>query len=206
MDGVLVNTEPLKFQAYREVFKNRFNVELEDDPARLGKHEVPIVEFFLKKFGLNGNVTEVVRQKREAYYRILDGVSLELFPDVAELLRELQVSGMHLALATSSDRRSADTILKRFDLEKYFDVILTQEDTERKKPDPDIYLKSAARLKTDSGKCAVVEDSQVGVEAAKQAGMKCVAVTFTTERPFLNKADLIIDGFKQLTTEKIKNL
>ena len=46
----------------------------------------------------------------------------------------------------------------------------------------------------------------VALQYAKQAGMKCVAVTFTTERPFLNKADLIIDGFKQLTTEKIKNL
>lgn len=179
---------------------------MQDDPERLGKHEIPAVEFFLKKYGFNGDVAEIIREKREAYYRILDEVPFGIFSDAAELLEKLHGEGERLGLATSSDRRSTAIILKRFDLEKYFDLVLTQEDIEKKKPDPGIYLKSASQLKISPEECVVVEDSEVGVKAAKRAGMKCIAVTFTTGRDRLGKADLVIDGFKQLTLAKIKSL
>ncbi len=207
MDGVLVNTEPLKFRAYQEVFKNRFDIVLQDDPRRLGMHEIPAVEFFLKKYELDGDVAEIVREKRQAYYRILDKVPFAMFSGATELLAKLRADGgLLIDLATSSDRRSAAIIFKRFDLEKYFDLVLTQEDIEKKKPDPEIYLKSASGLKINPEECVVVEDSEVGVEAAKKAGMKCIAVTFTTSRNRLGRADLVIDELKQLTLEKIKSL
>jgi beta-phosphoglucomutase-like phosphatase (HAD superfamily) len=90
-------------------------------------------------------------------------------------------------------------LLKANDLEKYFDVVLTAESISHSKPDPEIFLKTAFKLKASPEKCVVIEDSIFGVKAAKLANMSCIAVltgVYSKQELEREKPDLIVKTLK----------
>jgi HAD superfamily hydrolase (TIGR01509 family) len=97
-------------------------------------------------------------------------------PGLMELLRALEKAHIAKAIGTSSGRRSLEAILSRFALEPRFQFILTAEDITRGKPDPEIYLKAAARFGIPPSQMLVLEDSQTGCRSAAAAGALVVAV------------------------------
>lgn len=196
MDGVLIDSEPLKFQAYQKVFANEFGVQIEDDPGRLGKHEPVVMDMYLKKHNLSGNVPKLIENKRRIYYEMLKDKNTELTGGAEELLERLKKSGFILGLATSSDKKSMDIILDRWGLRRYFEAVLSQEDVEHKKPAPDIYLKAALLLNTNPADCMVIEDTNVGIEAASRAGMKSYLAAGSFAELDANKINLLFAGEK----------
>jgi len=100
-------------------------------------------------------------------------------------------------------------ILKSADLEKYFLTIITAEDVKREKPAPDGFLLAAKNLRVDPRECFVIEDAEKGVIAAKDAGMKVIAIPNkkTSDNDF-SRADLIIENIRSLTlaTDVFKTL
>ena len=209
MDGVLFPTEELKFLAYRKVFEDEFGVELTDTPQRLGLSETKAMELFLGLHNLKDGlerIPELIEKKRLTYYEILVREKFGPYEGAEDFLKQAKNSGkFKLGLATSSNRQSVDILFEKFDLRKYFDSVLTLEDIARPKPDPEIYLISARQLNIKPSGCIVFEDSNAGVEAAKRAGMKCIAVSNTAPKEQLAKADLIIAGFKNLTLFAVEN-
>ena len=97
------------------------------------------------------------------------------FPDVLPTLRTLKELGLRLALATSSPRDKVDQILVECGFTGFFEVILTRDDVENCKPDPEIYRKTLAGLSLPPQACLVVEDSAIGIAAAKAAGIPVAA-------------------------------
>lgn len=203
MDGVITDTEPLKFQAYAQVFHNEFGVKIEDDKGRLGLSEANAVKFYLDKHGLTGDVEDLIKKKREAYYLLQETKDDLLIPGVEDFLKSLKSAGWTICLATNSDKRSTDAILTRFGLHKLFVSIITAEQIIKKKPHPEIYLKSLEAVKAESAQSWAFEDSPTGVEAARAAGMKCFGITtgVTSEKLLQAGAERAAEDFTALSAE-----
>ena len=207
LDGVLVDTEPLKFLAYVQVFKQRFTVDIIDDASRIGKHEAAVMEFFLQRYGVHANVAELIAAKRQQYHTIISGPTLKPIAGAEDFLAMLyRLGGLQLGLASLSDHESVNIILKRFTWQRYFTAVLSVESVQRPKPDPDIYLQAAQRMKLLPAHCLVIEDSPAGIAAAKSAGMRCIAIATGVPPDRLTSADVVVRNFSELTAEKIHTI
>jgi beta-phosphoglucomutase len=105
-----------------------------------------------------------------------------------------------LGLATSALRENQQRAFERFGLDCYFDAIVSGNDAQKGKPDPEPYLLTGARLDVDPAKTLVIENSVNGIRSGKAAGCKAVGLTTSFERETLEKAgaDLVVDGFSEL--------
>ena len=103
------------------------------------------------------------------------GDKIKLFAGAPELLQSLQ-GRVKLGLASMNDRAVIDYMLKKTGTQRFFDVVVTADDVAKPKPNPEIFLKCALKLRSKPSKCVVVEDSVFGVDAAIKAKMSCIAV------------------------------
>jgi beta-phosphoglucomutase len=123
---------------------------------------------------------------------------VKLFPGAKELLEALH-GKVKMGLASMNNRSVIIHLLKANDLEKYFDAVLTAESISHSKPDPEIFLKTASKLKASPEKCVVIEDSIFGVKAAKSANISCIAVltgVYSKQELEREKPDLIVKTLK----------
>ena len=118
--------------------------------------------------------------RKEGLYReILRAEGIEPLPGVVALLKDLAAAGIPCAIGTSTPRANVECVLEITGLGGFFKDIAASEDVTRGKPDPEVFLKAAAKLGAEPFRCVVIEDAHVGIRAAKAAGMKAVAVTTT---------------------------
>jgi len=125
--------------------------------------------------------------------------NVKLFDGSLDLLEHLQ-GKVKLGLASMNDRKVINNLLKMTNMQRFFAVTLTAGDISNPKPNPEIFLKCAHKLRSSPERCVVVEDSIFGVKAAKTAKMDCIAVlTGVYSREELKKAkpDLIVDSLKE---------
>jgi len=118
-------------------------------------------------------IKRLVERKSQLEIDLTDQV--KLFPGARELLEALR-GKVKMGLASMNNRSVISHLLKAKDLEKYFTAVLTAESISHSKPNPEIFLKTAAKMKAIPEKCVVIEDSIFGVKAAKSANMSCIAV------------------------------
>jgi len=117
---------------------------------------------------------------------------------------KLNSLGMKKIIATSSHRKNASIVLKSLGIEKEFDVV-GSEDVRETKPAPDLFLEAARRVGQEPKDCIVLEDTTVGIIAAKRAEMKCVALTTTAPRNVLEKEqpDFIFNDYTEIDINKL---
>ncbi len=128
-----------------------------------------------QKYGLT-YVPEMKARVYEIYFGLISG-RLEAFPGVHDLLDQLKVQQVRLAVASCADRIKIEANLKAIEVElTWFHAIMADDEVQNMKPAPDIYLAAAEKLGVAPRSCCVIEDSINGVRAAKSAGMRCVAV------------------------------
>jgi beta-phosphoglucomutase len=141
-------------------------------------------------------IYHLIERKSQLEIELTDQV--QLFPGVKELLEALH-GKVKMGLASMNNHSVISHLVKANDLEKYFDVILTAESVSNSKPNSEIFLKTAAKLKTSSEKCVVIEDSIFGVKAAKSANMGCIGVTtgvYSKKELNKEKPDLTVETLK----------
>jgi beta-phosphoglucomutase len=142
-------------------------------------------------------IKSLVEKKVQNEIEMSDKV--KLFAGSLELLESLH-GKVKFGLASMNDRAVINHMLKRTNTHRFFDAVVTADDIVNPKPNPEIFLKCALKLRSKPDKCVVVEDSIFGVEAAKKAKMGCIAVlTGVYSQKELKKAnpDLIIDSLKK---------
>lgn len=128
-------------------------------------------------------------------------------PGVVPLLASLRRSGMRTAVASSSDHAWIRRVLTGLDLEAQFDAAAGGDEVRRRKPAPDVYLLAARRLGAAPDACVALEDSANGVQAAKAAGMTCIAVPSALTRQLdFSAADLVVASLEAVTVERIAAL
>lgn len=118
-------------------------------------------------------------RKEQIYRETLRSEEIEPLPGVVGLLENLRLAGIPCAIGTSTPRENVACVLEITGLTGFFQAVSASEDVTRGKPDPEVFLKAAAKLGVEPSCCVVIEDAQVGIRAAKAAGMKSLAVTTT---------------------------
>jgi len=190
MDGVLLDSEPFICEAARRMFAERgLQVQPEDFLPFVGAGENRYIGGVADKYGLRVDIEEVKRRTYEIYLEIIRG-RLQPLPGVQDFIEACRSKGKKIAMATSADRVKADGNLREIGLAaETFDAIITGEDVVHKKPDPEIFVCAARKLGLDPSRCLVVEDAVNGVQAAKAAGARCLALTTSFTRDQLAGAD-----------------
>ncbi len=203
MDGVLVDTEPLIFMAFREIFSplhislaDEYLYKLVGDPTRKNIQDIS------RDFAVDLDVDLFTQKLDEQYLALLDTASISLVSGVVGLLEKARSCGMKTALCTTSESWIVERIMRRIDeakiltisLKSYFHVLVSGDLVTSKKPDPEPYFLACKLLQTPPQDALVVEDSAAGIASAKAAGCFCVGLRapYNRDRDF-NHADLVID-------------
>jgi HAD superfamily hydrolase (TIGR01509 family) len=197
MDGVIVDSEPYSMQALIDILRQNGVEPTEEELQRSYGRRVrdDFMDYF-SRHGVTADVDLVIAHKHARYYHLAAG-HLQPLPGVIDLLKRLHDHGYHLALASSGDRVKVAFGMQALALMDTFEAIVTGDDVSHSKPDPEIYLVAAQDLGVLPADCIAIEDAPAGVEAAKSAGMRCIAVTNSVARDQLYKADLIVDSLTE---------
>ena len=200
-DGTLADTRKVILASFQQAL-NTVQVTTDADyiERRIGIGAEQTFKEILQKAGKPFDHTlikRLVKKKVETEIELTSKV--KLFPGAKELLKALQ-GKVKLALASMNNRPVIDNMLRTMDIENCFNAIVALEDVEKFKPHPEIFLKAAAKLHLSPAECVVVEDSIFGVQAAKAAGIACIAVlTGVYNRAELEKAnpELIVNSLRE---------
>lgn len=210
MDGTLVDTAELHYNAWvtlaGEIGRPFSRAEF---AATFGRRNPEIIR---QVFDAAASDEKVQRlgDRKEVLYRAQARRGVSLLPGVRELLEGLHGAGFKQAIASSAPRANLDLILQLTHIEQFIDAIVSMEETERGKPDPQVFLVAAAKLAVPPPRCVVVEDAIAGVEAARAGGMKCIAVTFVGHHdPARLKAagaSLVVESLARVSVDTIRAL
>ncbi len=203
-DGVIIDSEPIHISSVIKTFKNMgITISEEDKRQIIGKHPIDYTEYFKKKYTFS--VYEFIQNQKYNFYKMFP--TAKIFEDMVYLINRLKTQGYKLALTTTAGLDSTKIVLERTKLNNVFDVIVTLEDCNKRKPNPDPYLITAKKLKMNPNKCIVVEDSSVGLAAAKNADMKCIVISNQNMRgQDFSKADFILNKPKEIESILKSNL
>jgi beta-phosphoglucomutase len=204
LDGVIVDTAQYHYLAWKNLADKLGFVFTETDNEQLkGVSRMESLRILLEI----GNVSlseqekiQVAEEKNQLYLQyVLRMTRGDVLPGVLEFLRELKNNKILLGIGSAS--KNARTILEGIELVSAFDVIVDGNLITHAKPHPEVFALGAQLLHTDASCCIVFEDAIAGIQAAHNAGMKCIGVG---SPEILREADLVIPGFKNLKLADIK--
>jgi beta-phosphoglucomutase family hydrolase len=198
MDGVISDSYSLHFAAWQDTFAKR-GIELtkQDFTGLFGTRNDFIIGSIMGSEMPEKDIKIMVQEKEEAFRRKAIG-RIKPFPGVVRLLDALKKGNFGLGLVSSAPRENIDLALSQLDLTGVFNCIVSGQEVPESKPNPQIYLLAAEKLQAIPNDCVVIEDSPLGVQAAKTAGMKCLAVTNTHRRENLRAADTVVDSLQNV--------
>jgi len=213
VDGVIADTEAVNARASIEVFADLFGiegVEREDFEAGLGRGAEEYVKAAAHVHGLeltDKQVEQATRLRQEYFLNFLAEEPLPPFPGVLELMDEaMQREDFRVAIATSGTLEKSRAVLNAVGVPYQKMVYVNGNDVKHKKPDPELFLIAAERIGIEQAHCVVIEDAPNGVQAAKAAGAKCIAVANSTSAAKLQEADLVCDSLEKIDIETIQRL
>ncbi len=199
LDGVLINSEPLHCRAFQDVLAP-YGVRLTEGDY-YAKYLVYSDREVLERLLPDRKVLDgAVAAKERRYWELLQA-GVPAFPDGLALLA--RTDGWRVGLATGSIRREAELALRSLGVRERFGAVVAREDCARGKPDPEPYLLAAGALELSPRRCVVIEDAPGGIQAAKAAGMLCVAVTHSCPRERLREADLVVEDLALVRLEAL---
>ncbi len=210
MDGVLVDSNPFHLRKWAAFLRDHQIPFDEEGLAKvvLGHHNDYTFRHF---FGdrLVADERHRLGEELEAKFRQVFAPDAYPFPGARRLIEECHTGGVVLAVASSAMAKNVNFIVDALCLRPYFQVVLSGSEILHPKPDPEIYLQTAARLGLVPAVCAALEDSFVGIKAAKGAGMKCLAVASTFPLNDLRReteADLVAPSLEIVSLATLRGL
>jgi len=205
MDGVLVDSAGPHFESWRllgeeygvAVTRQRF-------AATFGRQNRDIIPML---FGaVSPERSAAMSERKEEIYRELIRGRVPAVEGAAELVRSLAASGVPMAIGSSGPRENIDLVLAGMGVADLIEVIVSADDVTRGKPDPQVFALACERLGLAASRCVVIEDAPAGVEAAKAAGAKAVAVLMHHPREAFDGAELIVERLDELTVVRLRGL
>ena len=213
VDGVIADTEAVNARVSIKVFADLFGVEgvvREDFETGLGRGAEEYVKAGARAHGLeltDEQVEQATQLRQEYFLNILTEEPLPSFPGVLEIMDEaMQREDFRVAIATSGTLEKSRAVLNAVGVPYRKMVYINGNDVKHKKPDPELFLTAAQRMGIQPAHCVVIEDAPNGVQAAKAAGAKGIAVTNSTTAAKLTEADLICDSLEQINLDMIQEL
>jgi len=213
-DGVLANSEPLHLRAYRDVLADHSVTLTEADyyARYLGYDDQGAFRAIAAQHGFSwtpAQIAELIRRKAERLEELENSASV-LFPGAEAAVRAAG-DAMPIAIASGALGPEIRRVLDRADLARYFTAIVSADDTAVSKPSPDPYLCALERLSAVHGPvpprdCVAVEDSVWGLESARAAGLRTLAVAQTYRAEALKPADLVIPSMLEFDLNALRAL
>jgi HAD superfamily hydrolase (TIGR01509 family) len=214
-NGIIVDDEPIHFNLFQKVFAEE-GIDLGKDAyyeRYLGFDDRGAFSFGYRehKRSLSAEKLAELIARKAVYYQAEIRNHVAIFPGVRELVADL-THNFPLAVASGALRHEIETILTTAGLINHFKVIVSAEDVERGKPEPDIFLKALEILNRQidrpihASNCVVIEDSKEGIKGARRAGMKCLAVTNSHPAELLGEAHIIVNSLEQVTLARLTQL
>lgn len=175
-DGLILDTEVVIYEIYRDWFKENFNYDLSMEKFSIcvGANSEVLFKELERETGKLIDRDKIDRDVGDEYEKRI--ASLPMNPGIEDLILESKELGFKLALATSSKFEKPNFHLRRLGVYKYFDAIVTADDVERVKPFPDLFLKALEKLNIKGCEAVIFEDSKNGLIAGKKAGVDVIVV------------------------------
>jgi HAD superfamily hydrolase (TIGR01509 family) len=215
-NGIIVDDEPIHFKLFQKV---------------LGEEGIVLTEetYYARYLGFDdrgafsagyrdnnrqlsdAKLIELIDRKA-VYYQDAIRNHVAIFPGVKNLIHSL-AGKLPLAVASGALKQEIETILTTAGLLNHFQVIVSAEDVNQGKPEPEIFLKALAKLNAAAcdnllmpAECLVIEDSKEGIKGARRAGMKCLAVTNSHPAELLNEADAVVKSLEEIDLSFLQSL
>jgi beta-phosphoglucomutase len=203
MDGVIVDSNSFHKIALKQ-FCKKYGHQLSEEQLLEKIYGRTNKDWIATIFG---NISpEKIREyadEKEALFRELYKNDIKPVDGLIDFLKRLDEHKLPRAIATSAPRVNVDFTLEKTGTVDFFPVILDESFVNQGKPNPEIYLKTAATLGFEPESCIVLEDSLSGIRAGKAAGCKVIGITTTHSKEELKETDYIIDDFKNIDPKKL---
>lgn len=206
LDGVLVDTAHYHYLAWKRLARE-FDYELTEEinEELKGVSRMKSLEIVLKhaNVSLENQKKDLLADRKNGWFTeyVHNMNPNELYPGVRELFAKLRSDNIKVALASSS--KNAQTIIEILGIQHEFEAVVDGTMIVHSKPDPEIFLLAAQKLRINPGDCVVFEDAEAGVEAALAAGMKCVGVGNPVK---LKKANQVVNSIQDFNYSDLQNL
>lgn len=199
MDGVITDTMRYHFDAWIKTFALvGIRVNCYDVYLREGQDGLTSVKEIYKRYGrpLNLKEAKLLLAKKEKLFKRI--VKVRFVRGALPFLRRLKKRGLLLGLVTGTSRHEMCRMLPE-KLRNLFDVLVTGNDVKKGKPHPEPFLKALKLLGARASEAAVIENAPFGIQAAKKAGLFCIALETSLPRKYLRRADIILKSYEELT-------
>jgi beta-phosphoglucomutase len=211
VDGTLVDTAEQHFRAWTRL-ASEINKPFTraDFAATFGMRNPEILRKLFYPDADDALCAKLGERKEDLYRASVREEGVQLLPGVAKLLAAFAGSGWPQAVGSSAPPGNIELLLGVTNTQHYFNAIVTGDDVKRGKPDPEVFLTAATKLKVEASRCVVFEDAVAGVEAAKAGGMRCVAVTFVGHHPAEKLraagADIVVASLEDVNAHQVAAL
>jgi beta-phosphoglucomutase len=207
-DGVLADSEPLHLKAYQSILEPEgIHLDMKTYCERyLGYDDEGSIRQVVTDYGLllgDEEIEVLLREKARVFEKLVSGGDM-LYPGAAACAKRLGAA-WPIGIASGALRAEIELMLRGARLAEAFRFIVSAGDTERTKPAPDPYLRAAELHGVPPAQCVAIEDSHWGLQSARDAGMRTIAISHTYPRETL-EADAVIDSLDELTVELVRHL
>ena len=204
MDGTLVDSEELHWIAWRNTMANEgVVITRKQFLATFGQRNDSIIPSWLGSAASSERIERIGQAKEELYRELVQRVGIAPEPGVAAWLDRLHKDGWQQAIASAAPRANIDAVLEALSVDHLFQAIVSAEDVQRGKPDPEVYLLAASRLGVPAERCIVVEDAKAGIEGARRASMRSIGISHNGKDL---QADLVVEHLDLLEPDAFDRL
>ncbi|WP_161890470.1 HAD family hydrolase [Pontibacter russatus] len=207
LNGTVIDDMEYHAEAWHEILTNDLGADLtwgEVKKEMYGKNS----EVLARIFGENHFSDKEVQQlsfKKEQYYQQAYKPHLKLINGLHDFLKKAAAHDVKMAIASAAITDNINFVVDNLDVRQYFDAFVSADDVTTSKPDPETFLEAAKKLHADPADCIVFEDAPKGVEAAQNAGMKCVVITTAHPKEDFKQYENVIAYIGDYTDPYITN-
>ena len=205
LDGVIVDTVPLHFQAWKKMFAE-YSIDFTFDDYKAKVDGIPRYDgakAMLTDLD-DSQIEEAGDRKQEFFLELIKKESIPIYNSSIDLIKALKKQSVQIAVASSS--KNCKKILKKLGLMNFMDAIVDGNDFKKGKPDPEIFILAAGKLQCAYSECVVFEDATLGVKAAINANMVCVGIDRYNNPKRLSEADLVVDDLSKVDNKILEGL
>ncbi|MGI4021946.1 MAG: HAD family hydrolase [Janthinobacterium lividum] len=208
LNGTMVDDMEYHGKAWFDILNNDLNAGLSWEQVKkemYGKNP-ELLERVFGKNKFSAKEIEIYSMRKELDYQAKYKPHLRLLPGLDDFLKKAEAQQIKMAIASAAIPFNIDFVVDNLDLRRYLKAIISADDVEISKPHPETFLKAAEALGAEPADCIVFEDAPKGVEAAKNAGMKCVVLTTAHEAEDFTEYDNVLFFVKDYTDPKVLEL
>ena len=208
MDGLMIDSERVTFECYQEILKG-MNLTMDEEfyKTLLGKPLKGIYQRFYDVYGNDFPIEDVIKDVHALMAKRFETEAVPIKTGLKSLLEYLKENNYKTIVATSSNRDRVDTILSQAQITDYFDDSICGDEVTKGKPNPEVFLKSCQKLGVNVDEAIVLEDSEAGIQASYDAGIKviCIPDMKYPEKQYEEKTFKILKDLNDVT-EYLKSL